>query len=344
MAVTTTRSHRIAGVVSCVPSTVFDNTRDCTTFPEEDVRKVVAMAGINKRHVSDEGTCSSDLCTAAAKQLLKKLDWEPDTINALIMVTQSPDYFLPSTACVVHANLGLPMECAAFDVGLGCSGYTYGLWLASMMLQTPGFKRVLLLHGETPSRFTHESDRSVFLLFGDVGTATAIEAVDDQSNSGLWHFCMNTDGTGYDVMLMKAGGFRQRTSPEVLDYCVSMDGARIFNFTVKRVPSLVKSTLQAGNYSIDDIDYFIFHQSNRFIMKHLGRQLHIPDEKLPIILDQFGNTGGASVPLTLTQGAIQTNRLLRVMLAGYGVGLSWGSALVHLDNAVILDHCIFENV
>jgi 3-oxoacyl-[acyl-carrier-protein] synthase-3 len=344
MPATSTKSHHIAGIATCVPSKVYDNTLDCTAFPEEDVRKVVAMAGISRRHIADDSICSSDLCITAAKALMKRLEWAPESVDALIMVTQSPDYILPTTACVMQAKLGLRAECAAFDVGLGCSGYPYGLWLASLMLQSPGIRRVLLCHGETPSRFTHESDRSVFLLFGDVGSTTALEA-GNGTDGGAWHFCLNTDGGGYDTMIMRAGGFRMRTSSHVLDHCVQMDGAKIFNFTIKRVPPLVKSTLAASGRSVGDIDYFIFHQSNRYIMKHLAKQLGISDEKIPLTLDNFGNTGGASIPLTITRGDLERDcgRPLLLMLLGYGVGLSWGSALIELESTAVLEHVELDN-
>lgn len=344
MTTTSTRFHHIAGIVTCVPSTIFDNTANCTTFPKEDVRKVVAMAGISRRHIAGDSICSSDLCVEAARELIKRLEWSPESVDALIMVTQSPDYFMPSTACTMHAKLGLSDNCAAFDVGLGCSGYPYGMWLASMMLQSPGIRRVLLLQGETPSRFTHESDRSVFLLFGDAGSATALEA-GSNTKDNKWHFCLNTDGNGYDVMIMEAGGFRKRTSSRILDHCVSMDGAKIFNFTIKRVPSLIRSTLAASGREINEIDYYIFHQSNRFIMKHLAKQLSIPEDKIPMTLENFGNTGGVSIPLTITQGGLDRShgKPLALMLLGYGVGLSWGSALVEIDSDTILKHIELDN-
>ncbi len=148
-----------------MPSYRFDNQNDTTEFSPSEVRKVVAMAGIQARRLADESICSSDLCLAAANRVLGSIGWERDSIGALIMVTQSPDYFLPSTSCVLHKELGLTDECAAFDVGLGCSGYPYGLWLASMMIKGGGIQRVLVMHGETPSRFSDKSDRSVSLLF-----------------------------------------------------------------------------------------------------------------------------------------------------------------------------------
>ena len=166
MPITFTRSAVIRGITSCVPATKFDNLADSTDFDKDEVEKVVAMAGVKTRHLADESICSSDLCLSAAKDVLHGLQWSPETVDVIIMVTQSPDYFLPSTACLIHRDLQLRDGCAAFDVGLGCSGYPYGIWLAAMMLQTPGFKRALVLHGETPTRFANHSDRSVALNYG----------------------------------------------------------------------------------------------------------------------------------------------------------------------------------
>ena len=164
---------RIAGVVSSAPARSFDNVADTGQFDRDEVRKVVAMAGIAKRRVASPEQCSSDLCIAAARRLLAELSWSPSSVEGLVFVTQMPDYHLPSTACVVHRELGLSDGCAAFDVGLGCSGYPYGLWLGHMMVASGGLGRVLVLHGETPTKFTHESDRATWLLFGDAGSATA---------------------------------------------------------------------------------------------------------------------------------------------------------------------------
>lgn len=207
MAATKIKGPRIAGIGTCVPAKRFDNLKDTTDFTPEEVRKVVAMAGVSSRHVADDSICSSDLCFKAAEGLLEQLAWERESVEALIMVTQSPDYFLPSTACLLQDRLRLPVTCAAFDVGLGCSGYTYGLWLASMMLESGGLHRILLLHGETPSRFAEKSDRSVSLLFGDAGSATALEAEDEGAPSGEWAFLHYTDGDGYQDLIIEGGGF-----------------------------------------------------------------------------------------------------------------------------------------
>jgi len=297
------------------------------------------MAGVKTRRVADAKTCSSDLCLAAAKDVLEAIDWTPESIDVLIFVTQSPDYFLPSTACLIHRDLGLSDQCAAFDVGLGCSGYPYALWLASMMLQGPGVKRVLVLHGETPTKFVEHSDRSVALLFGDAGSATAIEASDEQEREKWW-FSLHTDGNGSNDLIMEGGGFRERFPEDSSKCFVKMNGTAIFNFTIKRVPAMIEDTLEASGRSKDDIDYFIFHQSNRFIMKHLVRKVGLPIEKVPICIEEFGSAGGPSIPLAITQGGLKrsSSNSLNLLLLGYGVGLSWGSALIQLNPDCRLNH------
>ena len=344
MTATTINGSRIAAIGTCVPSRRFDNIEDTTEFTKDEVRKVVGMAGISARRLADESICSSDLCLAAANAILDSLGWERDSIDGLVMVTQSPDYFLPSTACVIHNHLKLSDQCAAFDVGLGCSGYPYGLWIASKMLKSGGLRRALVLHGDTPGRFSDKSDRSVSLLFGDAGSATAIESV-DPGVSQEWFFKLHTDGSGYKDMIIEGGGFRNRFSDDPRKNCVRMNGANIFNFTIKRVPTLIRDTLALSKMDVDDVDYFIFHQSNRFIIKHIMKKLKLPDEMVPIILKEFGNTSGASIPLTITQGALNrpVDRPLKMMLLGYGVGLSWGSALLELGPGARIEHVELNN-
>jgi 3-oxoacyl-[acyl-carrier-protein] synthase-3 len=196
---------------------------------------------------------------------------------------------------------------------------------------------VLLLHGETPSRFSDHSDRSVSLLFGDNGSATALEA-DDSPSARPWHFKLHTDGTGFQDMIIEGGGFRDRFPKDTGKYFVRMSGANVFNFTIKRVPPIIQDTLLRAQLDLNAIDYFILHQSNRFIMKHLANKTGIPLEKMPIILETLGNTGGCSIPLAVTQGGLKRpeDRTLKLMMIGYGVGWSWASALVELGPSALL--------
>lgn len=344
---------RIAGVSTCVPPTCIDNLDLGERYGAEDVRKVVSMAGVRHRHVVGDELTAVDLCTEAARRLLDKLGWAPESITGLIMVTQSPDHFLPSSACVVHAKLGLPIECAAFDMGLGCSGYPYGLYIASTMLKAGGQQRILMLHGETPSRFVHPDDHATTLLFGDAGSATALEAVSAASAASAGvasptgepaSFGLFTDGGGAEGLIIRGGAFRDRTPADPRDLCVRMDGAGIFNFTIKRVPPLVNDTLAFAGLTVPDIDAYLFHQSNRFIMKHLMKKCGLPDDRVPFTIEDTGNCGGPSVAVTLTRslGGRERDRPLRLMLLGYGVGLSWSSAIVVLAPDAVLLHGVCE--
>lgn len=337
MSLTRIDGFRIAGVSTCVPARIVDNIELGKDYGADEVRKVVAMAGVQQRRVVDPGITSADLCQEAAARLLASLDWAPETVTGLIMVTQSPDYFLPSSACMVHKWLGLGDQCAAFDVGLGCSGYPYGLYLAATMLRAGGHRRILMLHGETPSLFPGAADHATTLLFGDAGSATALETHDDPQASGV--FCLQTDGSGYDGLIIRGGGFRDRNPADPRDRHLFMDGAAIFNFTIKRVPALIRDTLAFAGLEVGDVDWYLFHQSNRFIMKHLAKKCGLPDGRMPLVLDRFGNSGGPSVALALTQGVTRgTAPSMQVMMLGYGVGLSWGSALARIDAGAALLH------
>lgn len=343
MAITSLPAQRIRAISTAVPPRVFENERDATSFSRKEVESVIKMVGIKRRHFSDESVCSSDLCLVAARDVLHRLEWSPETVDGLIMVTHSPDYLQPATACLLHRDLCLSDRCAAYDVNLGCSGYTYGLWLATMMLQSPGFKRILLLHGETPTRFCDPNDRTVGLLFGDAGSATAIEAVNGKGVRPWW-FSLHTDGAGYSDLIIEAGGFRDRFNPERGKHTLKMNGANVMNFTLRRLPPLISDTLNAASATIDDVDYFILHQSNRFIMRHLANKCSIPPAKMPLTLEDFGNTGGPSVPLTITCGKLDrpANRDLSLLLLGYGVGLSWASAWVNLPCGAFLNHLVMD--
>ena len=325
---------RVAGISTCVPANRVDNLAEAEHFGADEVRKVVSMAGVRYRHVVSPGVTAADLCREAAERLLARLDWAPDSISALVFVTQSPDYFLPSTACVMHEWLGLSDTCAAFDVGLGCSGYPYGLYLAATMLKGGGHARILMLHGETPSRFTDPDDHATTLLFGDAGSATALELGGEDEAS----FCLHTDGAGHEGLIIRGGGFRDRQPQDARHLHLEMDGAAIFNFTIKRVPALVRDALTLAGKNVEDIDQFVFHQSNRFIMKHLAKKCGLPDDRVPMTIEDTANCGGPSVAVTLTRTAPPTSRARTVMLIGYGVGLSWASAVMTLGPDTPLLH------
>jgi 3-oxoacyl-[acyl-carrier-protein] synthase III len=339
MSRSTVEGFRIAGVATCSPPRAVDNLDPTLGFEADEVRKVVAMAGVRERRVVEDGVTAADLSFEAAEDLLQRLHWSRDSISGLIFVTQSPDYFLPSTSCMLHEWLGLDDACAAFDVGLGCSGYPYGLYLAASMLKAGGHRRILMLHGETPSRFVSPDDQATVLLFGDAGSATAIEA----APAGRGHFCLHTDGSGHAGLIIRGGGFRDREPANPRDLRLRMDGAGIFNFTIKRVPPLISEALDLARLSVEQVDSYVFHQSNRFMMKHLIKKAGLPEARVPMTIDDMGNCGGPSIAVTMTRMLpAERERDWTLMLLGYGVGLSWGAAVVDLDPAAPLLHADYE--
>ncbi|NLZ54225.1 MAG: ketoacyl-ACP synthase III [Thermoanaerobacteraceae bacterium] len=332
---------RISGIACAVPKNIVGNENFEQYFSTEDIDKITKMTGVKTRHIADEDTCTSDLCIIAAKTLMKDLGWAPDRVDGIIFISQTPDYRLPATSCIVQDKLGISKECAAFDVNLGCSGYVYGLWMASSFIASGSLKRVLLLVGDTISKAISPNDHSTSMLFGDAGTATALEM--DDSSSAM-SFVLRTDGKGCNNLIIPAGGYRNPVTQENLVRKVQpvggirsendlyMNGGEIFNFTIKRVPSLIKELLSSNNLDINDIDYFVFHQANEFILMHLAKKLKLSLGQTPINIDRYGNTSSASIPLTITSELSEVLRYNKKKLAliGFGVGYSWGGALVDL--------------
>ncbi|MBI1346061.1 ketoacyl-ACP synthase III [bacterium] len=329
MAQATISGVRLAGITCAVPSAIEDTSTDIGLYGEEEALKFSETTGIKSRRIVDSQTCTSDLCQAAAEDLLDRLGWERDSVDALIFITQTPDYLLPATSCCLQSRLGLSTKCAAFDINLGCSGYVYGMWLASQMIGT-GLKRVLLLVGDTPSRVCRPEDRSTRPLFGDAGTATAITA---DPSAGPSYFVMGTDGEGKNNLIVKHGLFREsdrfgtargNTAEGPLLF---MDGAEIFTFTLQEVPPLIKQTLKLANWSMDDVNAVVMHQANGFILNYLAKRMKLPAEKMPLSIGEFGNTSSATIPLTMAaaMNTALTTSTQKLVMVGFGVGYSWGS-------------------
>lgn len=326
-----TTGGRIAGVVSCVPTHVRRNEEFHATFGESAVADVVKMIGVQTRRQVQGETTTRDLCRAAAQRLLAGLEWAPDSVDALIFVSQTPDFRLPATACALQSDLGIGTSCIAFDVNLGCSGYPYALWLGMTMLQTGAARRVLLAVGDTVSRIVDPADRATALLFGDAGTATALEADDTAATA---HFVLGTDGRGATNLIVPSGGFRDhsKSGDPRLDgrsaCALYMDGGEIFNFTLRAVPPLVARTIELGAADGAVHDFHLFHQANQFMLKHLIKKAKLAPEQAPLNIEEFGNTSCASIPLLMTtrlQAELRDSKK-RLGLFGFGVGYSWASA------------------
>ena len=332
---------RLAGFSTAVPSDLSE-VRPTATVSVVDLAKITTSTGVKVRHIAPAGVCSSDLCFAAAERLLQRIGWDRSSVDLLIFITQTPDYVLPATACSLHGRLGLVKSCAAFDVNLGCSGYVYGLSIAAGHIQTGAARRALLLVGDTISKVISEEDRSVAFLFGDAGSATALE-----SSTGVasMHFVTGSDGSGARHLQIQAGMFREPSNEQTRfvrarqggisrsDEHLHMNGPEIFNFTIREVPSMIGAVMQSANWSAIQVDGFVLHQANRFMLEYLIKRMKLPPEKVVMALENYGNTSSASIPLAIC--ASLRERLLdtptRLVLAGFGVGFSWAAAAVELD-------------
>jgi 3-oxoacyl-[acyl-carrier-protein] synthase-3 len=322
---------RIAGIVSCVPQRVVDNAPFIARFGDK-ARDIEKMTGVRERRWTGDDQTTADLCQRAAETLLDRLGWERDTIDALFFVTQTPDYRLPATACALQGRLGLGKQVIAFDINLGCSGYPYGLWLAMTSVAAGAAQRVLLLVGDTITKTVDADDRSTAMLFGDAGTATAIEV----DSAGETRFILGTDGLGERQLIIPEGAYRQ--APTLAEdaqgargEALYMDGGAIFNFTLATVPPLVAATLEQGG-GADQFDAFLFHQANAFMLRHLAKKAKLPSDKVPVNIDRFGNTSSASIPLLMTTDLADRLRSQSMHLGmfGFGVGFSWGSVDIHI--------------
>jgi len=331
---------KITGVSTVVPSQTRHFSEDYSLYGQAATDKLVASTGVENRHVADDNTCTSDLCLAAANRLLNTLDCSLDSIDMLIFLSQTPDHTLPATACILHGKLGLSKACAAFDINLGCSGYTYGLWMASNFIQNKAANRVLLLAGDTISKIVNPENRATYPLFGDAGTATLLEA-DEREGTQPWMFAWGTDGTGAKNLIVEEGGFRSHECISDAQY-LSMDGGEIFAFTLAAVPALIQDLLDNAKWTISDVNSIVLHQANAFMLKHLAKRMKINEHQLPLSLSQYGNTSSASIPLTLCNlPYVDTPRNL--ILAGFGVGYSWcGVSLTMDERTTCLDVSLFK--
>lgn len=328
----------VAGIAYHLPERVVTNADLQLQNPSWDMAKVEAKVGIRSRHVAGPEETASDLGFAAAEKLLDGLGVDRSTVDGLLFCTQSPDYLLPTTACILQDRLGLPTRCAALDFNQGCSGYVYGLAMARGMIASGMATNVLLITAETYSKLIHPQDRSVRVLFGDGASATLVTAGPEGTRMGA--SVLGTDGSGYRNLIVPAGASRQpscaatqivetdengssRTREQLF-----MHGQELFLFTLKRIPEVVAATLERGGLAIDDIDCFIFHQANAFMNEHLRTKLRIPRERAPLFMETVGNTVSSTIPIALHESGRNLRAGDQVMLVGFGVGYSWGACML----------------
>lgn len=332
----------IRGISACVPAYEYDN-RSYDWISEKERSLLIKTIGVEKKRQVEKGVISSDLCYEAAKKLIDELVWEKEEIQILIFVSQTRDYLMPATSGILQDRLGLPKTCMALDVDMGCSGYVYGLSVISSLISAGKIKKALLLAGEVPTPNISYEDKSTFPLFGDAGTATALEY---EENNNSFVFNLQSDGKGHKAIMIPDGGMRNYIDPEntfkQIKYAegiirnkaqISLDGLEVFNFTLREVAVNVRKTLKENSMSIEDIDYFVFHQANKLMNETIRKQLKIPVEKFPYSINKFGNTSSASIPLTIIselKNEVQSKKL-NFLFSGFGVGLSWGSVILQTD-------------
>jgi len=330
----------IKGIASHLPEAQLTNGQLAEEFGERPER-ILEKTGIAVRHIAAPEECASDLGVAAARRLFEKGVCAPEDIDCLLLCTQSPDYFLPTTACLIQDRLGLRTDCGAIDFNQGCSGFVYGLALAKSMVESGTAANVLLITADTYTKFINRRDRTLRTLFGDGAAATLVGPA-QSSREMIGPFVLGTDGRGANKLIVHEGAMRKRKTESVEEQDsrgnwrskqnLYMDGAAVFNFTLSIVPKALEQLINKAGTSIDEIDYVIPHQANRFMLERLRPKLNVPPEKFCIDLELTGNTVSSTIPLAL-ENALQTSRLKaghRVALLGFGVGYSWAATIVEI--------------
>lgn len=321
-----------------LPETVVSNEELVAEFPEWTVDKIASKVGVNKRHIATTSETAADLAIKAAEKLFaSNPNITKASIDFVIFCTQSPDFLLPSSACIIQDKLGLPTTCGAFDYNLGCSGYIYGLAIAKGFISAGVASNVLLLTGETYNKHIHPKDKGNRTIFGDAATATVIS---HDGFAEIMDFAIGTDGSGADNLIVKTGGARYPYKADDLKFddngnpissdSLFMNGAEIFSFTQKNVPLVVKQTLEKNKLSMNDIDMFIFHQANSYMLSFLQRKIRIPKERFYVNMAEIGNTVSNSIPIALCEAKKQDNISGYILLCGFGVGYSWGGVIIRI--------------
>lgn len=349
MAILTFKGVGITALSACVPRQVINNYHyDLDIWPEEEVKKVVDKVGVAERRFVDEKTCASDLCFAAAEKLINDNEIDRGEIDLLVFLSQTPDYRMPATSILLQDRLELPMSTMAFDISLGCSGFISALSIVYSMMQNLGFRKALLLDGETRSKVYSRKDRQEAFIFGDAGVAALVER---DKKFGESHFSLNSDGSRGNLIMIPGGGYRNMSSTETLKEKVvdeygnirsdehgHMNGADVFNFVIVEVPKDIKRLIAATGEDIQTMDYYVFHQANAFINNYIAKKMKLDKERIPWTIQKYGNTSSVSIPLTIVselKNKMQGKK--KLMLSAFGVGMAWASAIVPFVDPKISD-------
>ncbi len=341
MATFTTAGVMITGLAACVPKKEVSNY-DYKWVSAKEREQLVKTIGVEKRRHVEKGTTTSDMCQKAAEALLEGLEVDRSQIKLLIFISQTRDYFIPQTSGILQDKMGLPKSCIALDVSLGCSGYVYGLAMASGMMNAFGIDKALLLVGDISSLNSAYRDKSTYPLFGDAGTATLLER---NLEAPPMHFSLEGDGSGHKAIIIPDGGMRNILSKKSFNYKkiapgihrtplhVALDGIEVFNFSLREVVPNIRHLLKFTGEELAAFDYLVFHQANKLINDTLRKMLKLPQEKVPLSIGKFGNTSSASIPLTIVSELKNEvrERELKLLLSAFGIGLSWGTVSLKLQ-------------
>ena len=342
MAYLKSRGIGISAIACAVPDNHVTVESFSSVFGDEIPAKFSAGTGIKAMYKALPEQTASDLAYAAAENLFSHVAVDRNDIGIMLLVTQSPDYRRPSSACVLHKRLELPIDCACMEINLGCSGFVYGLQTAMNMMEQSDARYALLLIGETASKLVDPKDKSIVMMYGDAGAAILLERQEGAETCSL----LRTDGNRFKTIILPAGGFRDMNPPRERFMCndgiertlydIYMEGTSVFSFSISDVPKALKDYLEHTNTSTEDYDVFLFHQANQFIIKQIARKLKLSAEKVPLSLDRYGNTGGISIPLTLCDHYGDKDvGVVRALMSGFGIGLSWGVTSATIDTARI---------
>ena len=341
MAYISTSRSKITGICSCVPNHI-ERTKDYGYITGEEQDLFIKTTGIRERRVAPKGVTCSDLCFAAAQDLLQQFKCA-DEIDLVVFVSQSPDYYLPATSILLQQRLNLKKDCLAFDISLGCSGYVYGLSVVTNLLQNGQLKKALLLVGDKSTTSTSFTDKSAYPLFGDAGTATLIEYDED---APAMHFNLQSDGGGKNAIIIEHGHSRSPFDSTFEDPVeiepginrakkhLALNGLDIFNFALKEVAPNIHLLFEKSSIAPEAVDHYIFHQANRLINESVRKKLKVDPSKVPYSIDLYGNTSSASIPLTICHALKHEagSQKLTLLLSGFGVGFSWGSVILQTEN------------
>lgn len=329
---------KIKAISYYLPEKVLDNKKINEDFPEWSIDKISSKTGIYERHISDENEFTSDMAVTVSKKLFDEHNISPNDIDFVLLCTQSPDYFLPTTACLVQNRLNIPTTAGALDFNLGCSGYIYGLAIAKGLISANIAKNVLLITSESYTKFIHPKDKSNRTIFGDGASATLIST---DGFAEILDFELGTDGSGAENLIVKNGAVRHPDLNGVdisdefnnikNDNYLFMNGSEIFSFTSASIPPLVNKTLEKNKLYIEDINLFILHQANKFILNNLRKKIKIPEDNFYIFLENCGNTVSSTIPIAITEAKKENKLNGNVLLCGFGVGYSWGSCIIKIS-------------